>query len=234
MPPRGNKRDRIGEEERPPVPSPIENRARQRRRTQPAGTPPPRIPAPRQTPPPPTLSEQFAELILGGMPPRSPAPSTPPTYMPVERQISERQAVLERLRREQEARDRISLAQLAPFNPSNALQMGGASQYALDWGVSQRRLRPPTPPSTESRRSGMSEISSLTDSFDSRMSDRAVRQSPSPFQLPPSAVDGVANRMSIRSPYRSPDGVFNFEDEFDYKSSSSGSGMKRLARYYKK
>jgi len=206
---------------------------RRRRRDRPAGTPIARQPAPRQTPPPASPSTQFANLFLGGMPPLSPAPPTPPTYMPIERQISERQAVLERLRLEQEARDRISLAQLAPSNPSNPLQMGGASQYALDWGVSQRRLRPPTPPSTDSRRSGMSEISSLTDSFDSRM--MSVRQSPSPLQLPPNAVEGVASRRSIRSPYHSPEGVFNFEDELDYKSSSSGSGMRgRLARYYKK
>jgi hypothetical protein len=67
----------------------------------------------------------------------------------------------------QEAIQRQALSSIAPTNP---LQMGGASQFALDWGVSQRRLRPPTPPSTgSSERSGMSSISSLTDSFNSDM-----------------------------------------------------------------
>ena len=229
MPPRKRQSSPMGDKE---FQEEVGNRVR--RGQYPAGTPQRRIPPPPTTPPM-DLSEQFANIFLGGMPPRSPAPPTPPTYMPIERQISERQAVLERLRLEQEARDRMSLAQLAPSNPSNPLQMGGASQYALDWGTSQRRLRLPTPPSTDSRRSGMSEISSLTDSFDSRLSDMSVRQSPSPLQLPPNAVERVASRMSIRSPYRSPEGVFNFEDELDYKSSSSGSGMKgRLARVYRK
>jgi hypothetical protein len=116
--------------------------------------------------------------------------------------VDRRRTMAEAQSQAQQARDRQVLAQLAPSNPSNPLQMGGAS----DFGMSRRfqspdsaslvppprisRVQPPAPP------------------------NRVVRQSP--------------------SPYRSPDGVFNFEDEFDYKSSSSGSGMKRLARYYKK
>ena len=131
----------------------VERRARMAQ--YPAGTPQRRIPPPPTTPPM-DLSEQFANVFLGGMPPQSPAVRTPPT--------------LQAQRMAQEAIQRQALSSLAPSNPSNPLQLGGASQYALDWGVSQRRLRLPTPPSTgSSGRSGMSSISSLTDSFDSDM-----------------------------------------------------------------
>ncbi len=221
----------MSEGERPSVPSPIENRARQRRRTQPAGTPIARQPAPRQTPPPASPTTQFANLFLGGMPPRSPAPDTPQTYTPMERVVDRRRTMAEAQSQAQQARERQILAQLAPSNPSNPsniLQMGGAS----DFGVSRRFQQSPdsellVPPPRVSRVQLPPPLPPPS---------RAVQQSLSPLQLPPSAVDMLANRMSMLSPYRSPEGVFNFEDELDYKSSSSGSGMRggRLARYYKK
>ena len=147
--------------------------------------------------------------------------------------VDRRRTMLEAQRQMEQERERQILAQLAPSNPSNPLpmaihplQMGGAS----DFGVSRRYQSPDSgdlvPPPRVSRVQQPPPLPPPS---------RAVQQQPSPLQLPQGAVDGLATRLSMLSPYRSPEGVFNFEDEYDYKSSSSGSGMRgRLARVYRK
>lgn len=168
---------------------------RVRRGQYPAGSPKSRIPPPPTTPPM-DLSEQFANIFLGGMPPLSPAAKTPPS--------------IQAQRMAQEERQRQALSNIAPLNPFNVLQLGGAS----DFGVS-RRFQPPSPMTPPSPIIPQPRV-------------QQPQQMPSPFELPVSVLQGATGRTSLLPTLPSPDGVFDFEsdDIGGYRSSGAGIHMK--------
>lgn len=140
MPPRGTKRDRIGEYDRPPAPSPIPSQEegdmenmRNRRRLNPAGTPPPYSPpALPQNTPPLTPSTQMERLMLGqpALPVGRPRTPQQQIYPSMEDRLAlgafHRQAI--NADRERRTRDYLVAMNLMPQNPSdgiNILQLGG-------------------------------------------------------------------------------------------------------------
>lgn len=263
MPPRGTKRDRIGEEERPPAPSPLPSQIegdrenmRQRRRLNPQGTPIARQPAPRQTPPPLTLSEQMERLMLGqpALPVGRPRTPQNQIYPSMEDRLAlgafQRQAI--NADRERRTRDYLVAMNLMPQTPSdgiNILQLGGrpvpmgiylsdlaGNAYIREQEDRQRQIM--RRQQEDAQRRANRQI--VQQRMASANPDAGYYIGTPPPTPPPPSVAGTPPRQQASAPPpvqrrqagqrpRSPSSSPDGVFEFD------GSGMRgRLARYYKK